>query len=112
MARPRRLDPAVPLKGCPEQQVGVSLPSPLNARLTALVAAAEANGERTTRKELLAALVLAAPSDGAELGGLLREFRSASARQACVEGSSLTHVLTVRPRRPGPAPRAGGRTGH
>ena len=80
------LDPADRLRDSPEDQIGVSVPSPLNARLDALVALANSAGESTSRKEVLAALILAAPDTGADIGELVRTYRTASVEDVVTEG--------------------------
>jgi hypothetical protein len=99
------LDPDEPLRSCPEQQVGVSLPTPLNARLDALVRRATAAGENTSRKEVLAALVFDAVSDPDELSVALRRYRKATAKDAKLPGEPLEDFLEDRERKPGPRPR-------
>ena len=46
------------LMNCSESKIGLSLPSPLSERLDQLVRLAEGVGERTTRKEVVASLIL------------------------------------------------------
>jgi len=69
-----QLPPETLLPSCPERSVGLSLPLPISARLDLLVALAEQVGERTSRKEIVAACILGSP-DGAEelVGGGQRE---------------------------------------
>jgi hypothetical protein len=95
----------VVLGACPESTIGLSLPRPLSERIDRLVAAAEFAGERTTRKEILAALVLEAPLDGLELSAMIRRLRNAAVRDA-IPTDSTGSIQLVR-HRPGPRPRVG-----
>lgn len=65
------------LADAPQKPVGLSLPLPIDEKLTALVEAARQGGERTSRKELVAALVLGASYDAEALSALLRQYRLA-----------------------------------
>lgn len=85
-----------------ERQIGVSLPSPLDVRLDVLVERAIEAGERTTRKEVLAALVLAAPESGDELAAMLKRLRLARATTAVVEGEDQGRFLVDESAPPGP----------
>jgi hypothetical protein len=90
------------LSGYPQRQIGVSLPEPLDVRLDVLVERITKAGERTTRKEVLAALVLAAPESGDELAAILKRFRLATAEAAVVEGVDKARFLEDEPAPPGP----------
>ena len=65
---------------------------------------------RAYRKDLIGALILAAPETAAELDKLVRSYRRASARDARV-GKSATSVLDPSRPRPGRRPRAPERAG-
>ena len=91
------------LSGCTEVTVGVALPAPLSERLDELVRLAEETGERTTRKELVASLVLAAPMDGAVLSDGIRRLRHAAVSDAVVPDASGR--VRLKPRGPGPRSR-------
>lgn len=95
------------LLDCPEVRLGLSMPSPLSDRIDDLVARAEAEGERTNRKELVAALVLAAASDGRSLARSIRRLRHAKARDALLEPLAPGEVVPAVRHRPGPRPRRG-----
>ena len=105
MSAGRRISATTPLRDCPEGSVGLSFPLPISDRLDALVSLAEASGERTNRKELVASLILSAPIQGPELASNLRRYRQASAGEARTAGQGSGAVLTLAPRRPGPRPR-------
>ena len=97
--------PKTRLRDCPEDQIGLWIARPLNARLDALVRRATEAGENTSRKEVLATLLLVAPSSADDLIGALRRYRTASARDAVLDGEPETDFLEDRERRPGPRPR-------
>jgi len=101
------VDPKSILRGSPEDQIGVSIPSPLNARLDSLVARANRAGENTTRKELLAALILDASDEADLLVEAVRTYRTALAEEAVPSGTGSSTILGEQQRRPGPRPRSG-----
>ena len=106
MAEPdAQIPPETPLPSCPERSIGLSLPAPINARLDLLVALAEKEGERTSRKEIVAACILAAPDGAHELVRWLRIYRKSPADSAYTSGAKVGDVLELRPARPGPRPR-------
>lgn len=85
--------------------VGVTLPLPLSRRLDLLVERLESEGAHAYRKDVIAALILAAPESGKELAGLVRRYRRALARDANV-GQDAALVLDGRRPKPGRRPRA------
>ena len=98
-----QIPPETPLPACPELAVGFTLPVPISHRLDLLVELVETEaGERTSRKELLAALILAAGDDGKELARSLRIYRSQTAASVLTPGAELEQGLALRPGRPGP----------
>lgn len=98
----RGLPPAAHLlHSAPEQRVGLSLPLVLSERVDALVALAEASGERTSRKELIAAVLLDAPADGTSLASKLHAYRLATVEEARLSAPTSPYGL----RKPGPRPR-------
>lgn len=96
-----------PLQTSPDVRIGIGLPAPLSGRLDGLVEIADEEGAKTSRKELLAALVLNAPADGDTLAGLVRDYRKAPVSEAMIPGQSETRFLE--PQRPAPGPRPRGR---
>ena len=100
-----QIPPETPLPSCPERSVGLSLPVPINARLDLLVELAEQAGERTSRKEIVATCILAAPDGADELVRWLRIYRRSSADATATSGAKLEDVLEHRPLRPGRRPR-------
>ena len=99
-----QLPPETPLPSCPERSVGLSLPLPISARLDLLVALAERAGERTSRKEVVAACILGAPDGAEELVRWLHVYRRSPADSLYTSGSRLEDLELARAR-PGPRPR-------
>ncbi|MGE3422679.1 MAG: hypothetical protein AB7N24_11590 [Dehalococcoidia bacterium] len=96
---------ATALRNCPEQRIGLALPAVLSDRVDALVALAEEAGERTTRKELIAALILNASSNLDEISTLLRRYRLATVKSALIADRQQSASFHPMPRKPGPRPR-------
>jgi len=105
MKKRQRIAADTPLRSCPERNVGLALCDPISDRLDRLVALAEGSFDRTSRKELLASLIRAAPADGTALVEMLRAYRQSTAEQAGLDEGSTGAPLTVSDRRPGPRPR-------
>jgi hypothetical protein len=94
-------EPEEPLADAAGFQIGVAIPGPLSARLDVLVERAHQSGERTNRKELLAALILAAPQSEQALSRLVRRYRRARVLDAIMEGEDpIAFLDPVRPRGP------------
>lgn len=93
------------LRGLDEHSIGMALSEPISARLDDLVALVEGVGERTNRKELLGALILAATPEGAALAALVHRYRTAEVRDTLVEPGAPSRYVRFPPRRPGPKPR-------
>jgi hypothetical protein len=83
----------------------VTVPAPLSDRLNALVDLLDAAGERTSRKELIAALIFATQPLSEQLADMLRAYRHASVRDALVEPDRDAETVQLAPRKPGPRPR-------
>jgi hypothetical protein len=75
---------------------------PIDARLDLLVELAEEAGERTSRKELVAACILGAPGGADELVRWLRVYRRSAAESVYPSGPAGADVLEVKAARPGP----------
>jgi len=95
------VNPDARLALCQEQPASLSFVAPINERLDQLVELADEAGARTTRKELLAALILAAPDSAVALRDAVLTYRTSRARDAAVQ-SDPDRVLELRPHRPGP----------
>src|SRR5712691_11255110 len=95
-----RIPPGTPLPSCPERPVGLSLPVPINVRVDLLVQLAERAGERTSRKEIVAACILGSPDGADELVRWLRIYRKSPADSTYTSGAKLGSVLELRPARP------------
>ncbi len=105
VSKRRRIAADTPLRNCPERNIGMALCDPISDRLDDLVSLAESSFDRTTRKELVASMILAAPTDGTTLLELLRSYRQSTAEQARLDGREAGTPLTASERRPGPRPR-------
>jgi hypothetical protein len=90
------------LSELPEFNVGLALSDAISARLDALVDLANAAGTRTSRKELIAALLLATGPNDEELAETVRRYRTARARDTLFDNSAAATMLTFTPRKPGP----------
>lgn len=101
----RRTPADAPLSGLEEHNVGLALSDPLSARLDALVDLIEATGERTNRKELVAALILGTAAEGTALAALVRRYRTAQARDTLIRPDPSLSTLDFLPRGPGPRSR-------
>lgn len=87
-----------------DKQAAFRWPLALDKRLDELVTRAEEAGERTNRRELLSALVLAADMSGEELGAILRQYRTCDVRAALlgISGDEASNVVELRRHPPGP----------
>lgn len=106
MTTPHRLDADSPLRNAPERSIGLSLFGPLSARVDALVKLVEEHGERTNRKELIAAVILAATADPEQLSAAIRNYRGASIRDTLVDADLAQSRVEMPRRKPGPRPRS------
>jgi hypothetical protein len=85
-------------------QMSFRLPLALDQRLDVLVGRADAVGERTNRREVLAALLFAADMDGEQLGDTIRRYRRATVRDAVLDVPA-GKVLDFKRHAPGPRAR-------
>src|SRR5438067_13805257 len=104
MAVRTRISADTRLNDCPERSIGISLPVPLSDRVDGLVAIVTEAGDRTTRKELLGAILLATEPEAEGLATALRAYRRATVRDAVLDPQTGGQVL-LRPSKPGPRPR-------
>ena len=105
MSKRQRIAADTPLPNCPVHSVGMALCDPINDRLDRLVSFAESSFDRTSRKELVASLILAAPTDGTALVEMVRTYRQSTAEDARLDGREAGQPLITSDRRPGPRPR-------
>jgi hypothetical protein len=98
-----RLDLDEKLIASEETNAAIDWPLAVHHRLDQLVACAVDEGERTTRKELAAAIVFSAPESGAQLSKVLRKYRRARVRDALLNVPTGENVVELK--RPGPGPR-------
>jgi hypothetical protein len=90
------------LKRCPQTQAGLSFPIPINQRIDLLCDLADEEGIETSRKDLVAALVLAAEPNPRKLAAAIQRYRKARAREAAVGPGDEENVLRLQVRKPGP----------
>jgi hypothetical protein len=88
----------------PEKQGAVAWPFPIEAKLDVLLRRAEEAGERTNRKEVVAALISEFTGDGEDLSELLRRYRRITVRELLPQSENVID-MTQR-RKPGPRPRS------
>jgi hypothetical protein len=82
-------------------RIGMQVASPLAGRLKILQAIAQAGGARTSRRELIGAILLDAPTGGGELKRILDRYWHATVANALIEGEDAAVILDIpiRPRR-------------
>jgi hypothetical protein len=102
---PDRVSLDEPLRRSRDKQVSLRWPWALDQRLDDLVARAEEAGERTNRRELLSALILATDMTGQELGSVLRRYRTCPVADALLDTEAEVGENVVRLRRHRPGPR-------
>lgn len=95
----------VPLAACPVRGVGLVLADPISERVDHLVDCVEATGERTSRKELIASLILDAPPDGTDLAARIRRLRLARVSDVLAQAVRRQSRSADVSRTPGPRPR-------
>ena len=89
----------------PEKQGAVSWPLPIEAKLEVLLRRAVDAGERTSRKEIVAALIAAADFDDDSMSTLLRGYRKITVRELLDIPQSENVIPISQGRKPGPRPR-------
>ena len=105
MSTRRGVSQDTPVRDCPDRNIGLVLPAPISDRVDELVALAESAGDRTNRRELIAALILVAAARGDELAKALRQYRRSTVRDALVVRKKLSGPVQFSTHRPGPRPR-------
>jgi hypothetical protein len=101
MPRATQVDASRLLQDTEERPIGISIPIPLSRRLDLLVERAERAGARAYRKDILAALILAAPENPDELLDLFSRYRTATAGDARVADQPRSAVLVAKRPKPG-----------
>jgi hypothetical protein len=101
----RDIEPGDLLRETVERPIGVTIPAPLSQRLDGLVLRAEEAGARVYRKDLVAALILAAPETPEELLALFTHYRQARAVDAALADGEAGDVLRLERTKPGRRPR-------
>lgn len=91
-----------------ECNLGVLVPIPVSERVETLAELLYQEGHgRVPRKELVAAVLNAAPEDPVELAKLLQNYRTARVRDALIEQPESGNVVRFPRRPPGPRARLG-----
>jgi hypothetical protein len=87
------------VRNCPQKQAAVAWPLPIDVRLDELLAQAEASGENTSRKELVAAIIAATRVTDAQLTRLLRRYRMTRVRDlvSLPEGENVIPFVKHKP---------------
>ncbi len=104
MSRTDTPDPAERLHKQPRSQRSMKLSAVLDARLDALVALLNKDGNligRIYRHDLIAALIASAAENVAELERLMNAYQDMSVRDALVGDAKNAKVIELRPTRPG-----------
>jgi hypothetical protein len=90
----------------PHRQAGISWPLPVDAKLEQLLDMARAAGERTSRREIVAAIIAQADFTGEELSDVLHRYRLARVGDV-LQSTDTSNVVNFIHRRPGPRGRDG-----
>jgi hypothetical protein len=93
----------------PDRQAGISWPLPVDAKLEDLLKAARDVGERTSRREIVAAMIAMAQLSGEQLSDLLRRYRLSRVGDV-LQPSDTSNVVKFT--QYGPGPRRRGYDGH
>ena len=100
-SRRYQIDPSERLDRCPTKGAALTWPIPLDEHLDRLRDQVEIVGERTTRRELVAAIVFAAPNDSNALAALLRAYRLATVAALGLAAAG-ENVIELASKKPGP----------
>jgi len=96
----------------PERQGAVAWPLPIEGKLDVLLRRAEEAGERTSRKEVVAAVIAAYNADGKKMSTLLKRYRRMTVRELLAVPQSENVIDIEQRRKPGPRPRDRGELVH
>jgi hypothetical protein len=97
----RRIEPEQPVRATERRVATFQLPDAVSKRLDDLTKLVHDEGGRTSRQELVAALIGTAPADGPTLIDALRSYRMMSVRDVTI-GSEQDEVVVVERYGPGP----------
>lgn len=75
---PKQFDADTSIHDYPDRQAGITWPTPVDAKLMNFVGVVITEGGRTTRREMAAALIVAANYQPEELLEILRNYRLAN----------------------------------
>lgn len=92
------------LDRCEPKGAAITWPIPLDNFLDTLVNLADEAGQKTSRKELAASILLHAPRDGTALAALVTAYRMAKVRDVCTPPKGK-NVIAFHVKRPGPRSR-------
>jgi hypothetical protein len=90
------------LRDTRDKQVSFRWPMAVDQRLDALVARADEAGERTNRRELIAALIADADRTGEQLGELLRRYRRSRVGEVVLDADLRDNLVVLASYKPGP----------
>lgn len=99
---PIELNPSAKADSGPKRNCGVQWALPVDARLDTFVESAHSAGEKTTRRELLSAIVCAVEDDAEELGRIIRSYRLKTVAEVLDEKPDGENVIAIRRHPPGP----------
>jgi hypothetical protein len=107
--RPIRIEADERLTRAPQKPASLSWPIPVDDFLDELVKLAEDAGESTTRRELLAAIVVGTPADPEYVAGLLKDYRLSTVGKLAGKDDPgpADNIVEFQRRGPGPRPRHG-----
>lgn len=102
MGEGHAVDPGENLSRSRDVPVGLRWPAAVGERLDQLVEEATALGEKTNRKELIAALIATADLTPDEVASRLKRYRTMTAGEILPLHIAQEGVVELRPRTPGP----------
>ncbi len=101
MSSERRIDAGRRVSGTERRAATFQLPDAVSRRLDDLAKLVDDEGGRTSRQELVAALISTAAADGPALIDTLRSYRTMSVREVTI-GAQRDEVVVVQRYGPGP----------
>ncbi|HVU60203.1 MAG TPA: hypothetical protein VHD58_00945 [Mycobacteriales bacterium] len=88
------------IRETPQKQAAIAWPLPIDERLDQLLQQADAAGENTTRKELAAAVIATTSLTDAQLGKMLRQYRTMRVAELLVAPTG-SNVISISRKKPG-----------